>query len=105
MTHSVYVILLEQRIWGNPVFFDENAECDRQKECYYVGMTGLTPEERFAQHRAGIHSGAGWVRRYGLKLVPELYEKLNPMSYEDAVRMEIVLAAELRLRRHGVWQR
>jgi predicted GIY-YIG superfamily endonuclease len=62
---------------------------------YYVGMTGLTPEERFANHRNGIKS-AGVVRRCGERLVPKLYAHLNPMTYEQAAKMEQQLAAELR---------
>jgi predicted GIY-YIG superfamily endonuclease len=67
------------------------------KAGYYVGMTGLAPEERFANHKAGIKS-ASVVRKYGVRLVPLLYEHLNPMSYEDASRMEVQLAEELRAR-------
>lgn len=62
---------------------------------YYVGMTGLTPEERFANHKAGIKA-ASVVRRFGVRLVPVLYEHLNPMPYKEAVLMEGRLAAELR---------
>lgn len=64
---------------------------------YYVGMTGLTPEERFANHKRG-HKSAGIVRRCGERLVPRLYAHLNPMTYEDARRMERVLADSLRKR-------
>ena len=69
---------------------------------YYVGMTGLTPEERFANHKAGIKA-AGVVRRFGERLVPRLYAHLNPMSYDDAVRMEGVLADSLRKRGYQVF--
>ena len=62
---------------------------------YYVGMTGLTPEERFANHKNGIKS-AGVVKRCGERLVPKLYAHLNPMTYEQAAKMEQQLAAELR---------
>ena len=62
---------------------------------YYVGMTGLTPDERFANHKNGIKS-AGVVKRCGERLVPKLYAHLNPMSYEQAAKMEQQLAAELR---------
>jgi predicted GIY-YIG superfamily endonuclease len=62
---------------------------------YYVGMTGLTPEARFANHKAGIKA-AGIVTRCGERLVPRLYAHLNPMSYDDAVKMEQQLAEELR---------
>ena len=60
-------------------------------------MTGLSPEQRLANHKAGIKS-ASVVRRFGERLVPLLYEHLNPMRFEDAVRMEVELAASLRKR-------
>jgi hypothetical protein len=64
---------------------------------YYVGMTGLTPEERFRNHKAGIKA-ARVVRRFGERLVPKLYAHLNPMPYEKAKRMEVALAESLRKR-------
>lgn len=67
------------------------------KAGYYVGMTGLTPEQRFENHKAGLKA-ARIVRKYGVRLVPTLYEHLNPMSFEDAVRMEGELAASLKKR-------
>ena len=82
--HSVYVVYLR------------NPKGDG-KAGYYVGMTGLTPEKRLANHRAGVKS-ASVVRKYGERLVPVLYEHLNPLTYEDAVRLEMELAASLRKR-------
>ena len=82
--HSVYVVFLR------------NPKGDG-KAGYYVGMTGLTPEQRFANHKAGIKS-ASVVRRFGERLVPVLYEHLNPLSYADAVRLEVELAESLRKR-------
>jgi predicted GIY-YIG superfamily endonuclease len=67
------------------------------KAGYYVGMTGLTPEQRFANHKAGRKS-ASVVRKYGIRLVPLLYEHLNPMPYEKAALMEGELAESLRKR-------
>lgn len=63
--------------------------------CVYVGMTGLTPEERFVNHKQGIKAAAV-VRKYGVRLLPELYVHLNPMPYEAAARMEMDLAEDLR---------
>jgi hypothetical protein len=58
-------------------------------------LTGLTPEERFANHKAGTK--AAWVvKRYGLRLLPELFEHLNPMPFEAAAQMEKDLAEDLR---------
>jgi hypothetical protein len=82
--HNVYVVYLR------------NPKGDG-KAGYYVGMTGLTPEERFANHKAGIKA-AGVVKRCGVRLVPRLYAHLNPMPYEKAVRMEAALADSLRKR-------
>ena len=67
------------------------------KAAYYVGMTGLTPEQRFRNHKQGLKS-AGIVRRFGERLVPRLYEHLNPMPYAKALRMEAILADSLRKR-------
>ena len=36
------------------------------------------------------------VKRYGIRLLPELYAHLNPMPFEAAVQMEIDLAEDLR---------
>ena len=72
------------------------------KAAYYVGMTGLTPEQRFENHKQGIKS-AGIVRRFGERLVPRLYAHLNPMSYVRALEMEGLLAESLRKRGYVVY--
>jgi hypothetical protein len=58
-------------------------------------MTGLTPEQRFLNHKNGIKA-TSVVTRYGLRLLPELYEHLNPMPFEAAAHMEHDLAEDLR---------
>jgi hypothetical protein len=58
-------------------------------------MTGLDPVERFANHKAGVKA-ASVVKRYGVHLLPELYERLNPMPFEAAAQMEQDLADDLR---------
>ena len=51
--------------------------------CVYVGMTGLDPDVRFDNHKAGIRSNK-YVTRFGMRLMTELFEHLNPMPYGDA---------------------
>ena len=93
--HNVYVVLLDPAAGRIRSIRAANPRRDLKKPCVYVGMTGLTPEERFANHKAGTK--AVWVvKRYGLRLLPELYEHLNPMPYEAAARMEVDLAEDLR---------
>jgi hypothetical protein len=65
-------------------------------------MTGLTPEQRFENHKRGYKS-AGIVKRFGERLVPKLYAHLNPMTFEEAARMEQQLADELRARGYQVF--
>lgn len=71
-------------------------EGDR-KPGYYVGMTGLTPEQRFENHKKGVKA-AYVVRKYGERPMPKLYAHLNPMPYAKAVEMEVWLADSLRKR-------
>jgi hypothetical protein len=93
--HNVYVVLLDPAVGKLRNVRAANPKRDRTKPCVYVGMTGLTPEERFANHKAGIKA-ASVVKRYGLRLLPELYEHLNPMPFEAAAQMEQDLAEDLR---------
>jgi predicted GIY-YIG superfamily endonuclease len=87
--HAVYVVYLR------------NPRGDG-KAGYYVGMTGLTPEERFQNHKNGVKA-ARVVRKHGVRLVPRLYEHLNPMPYEKAKAMELILAESLRKRGYQVF--
>ena len=82
--HNVYVVYLR------------NPKGDG-KAGYYVGMTGLSPEQRFENHKLGVKS-ARVVRKFGERLVPKLYQHLNPMPYAKAKAMEIMLADSLRKR-------
>lgn len=61
----------------------------------YVGRTGLTPEERFRNHKAGYKASKS-VKKYGVGLLPALYRHLNPLAYEPATRAEVALAEALR---------
>jgi len=92
---NVYVVLLDSAVGKNRKVRAANLKRDPKMPCVYVGMTGLSPEERFANHKAGIKS-AWVVKRYGLRLLPELYRHLNPMPFSAAVQMEIDLAEDLR---------
>jgi hypothetical protein len=65
--HSVYVVYLR----------DPKGD---GRAGYYVGMTGLAPEERFRNHKSGVRA-ARVVKKFGVRLVPKLYAHLNPMPY------------------------
>ena len=101
--HHVYVVELDPAVLNLARFRKANPERDMLKPCVYVGMTGLTPEERFAKHKAGVRANA-YVQRFGLRLLPKLYAYANPMPYEAAREMEVELAIGLREEGYAVWQ-
>ena len=100
---SVYVVELDSAVLEFRKFREANPECPRPKACVYVGRTAHPPDVRFDQHKTGYKSGK-YVKRYGLRLLPGLYEHHNPLYYEDACRVEVQLAEALRNRGYAVWQ-
>ena len=101
--HSVYVIELSRDVLNEPRFRKANARYRLGFPCVYVGMTGLSPDARFDKHKAGIQANR-FVTKYGLHLLPRLYEMYNPMPYDGARDMEVELAISLRDKGYGVWQ-
>lgn len=101
--HNVYVVELDPAVLDVARFRMVNPNRDITKPCVYVGMTGLTPEERFAKHKAGIRANR-YVLRFGLRLLPKLYAYANPMPYEAAREMEVELAIALQEEGYAVWQ-
>lgn len=77
---SVYVVL-----------FDREGELG-----LYVGLTGLTVRERFANHKAG-HKASRVVRDYGVRVLDEVAKHLyGNLSQTAAVKIEKRLAKRLR---------
>ena len=93
--HNVYVVVLDPVVAKIRKILLANPNRNPERPVIYVGLTGLTPEERFANHKQGIKSSS-LVRRFGIRLVPELYAHLNPMPYEAAAQMEKDLTEDLR---------
>ena len=98
-----YVVELADRVWHEPRFRHANPDYRLGKPFVYVGMTGLDPDVRFDRHKAGSKANR-YVRDFGLRLLPQLYEVYNPMPYEGAREMEVELAIGLREAGYGVWQ-
>ena len=51
--HSVYVVELDPAVARLARVRDLNPDRDPSKPCVYVGMTGLSLEERFRNHKTG----------------------------------------------------
>lgn len=101
--YSVYVVELAPGVWESARFRRCNPDYIPGKPLVYIGMTGLDVDQRFDKHKAGIQSSR-YVRDFGLRLLPKLYEMYNPMPYEGARDMEVELGIGLREAGYGVWQ-
>jgi predicted GIY-YIG superfamily endonuclease len=101
--HHVYVIELSKDVLLESRFRKCNPNYIEGKPCVYVGMTGLDPDVRFDKHKAGIQANS-YAQKYGQRLLPDLYEAFNPMTYKDAVDREIEIGIDLRSAGLGVWQ-
>jgi hypothetical protein len=93
--YYVYVVLLAPEAARDAQVLAANPRRNPTMPCVYVGMTGLNPEKRFANHKQGIKA-ARIVQHHGIRLLSELYEWLNPMPFEAAAGMEQDLAEDLR---------
>ena len=93
--HSVYVVQLDPAVAKLKRVRTLNPDRDPDKPCVYVGMTGLTLEKRFQNHKNGTKASS-YVKRFGRSFLPALYAHLNPMPYEQACVMERELAEDLR---------
>ena len=100
----LYVVELEPEALKHKKLRSQSETMASDGRCLYVGMTGLTPEERFRNHKKD-HKSNVLVRRYGKYLRRRLFKKYSPMSYEDALREEVSLAKKLRAKGHAVYQR
>jgi hypothetical protein len=104
--YSIYVIEMNECVWNESSFHNENLKRDLSKPCLYVGMSWHAPEVRFSQHMIGEHAGR-YPFRYneGARLRPDLFQAFNPMHKRLAELMEIERAVQLRNEGFGVWQR
>ncbi len=101
--HIVYIILLDPSVLSDRKFRAANPHYNPRLPCLYVGSTGLTAKERFKNHLNG-HKANKYVRNYGIKLLPKMYEQYPGMTWEDAVKKEQELAEKLRRKGYAVWQ-
>ncbi|MDE2974588.1 MAG: hypothetical protein OXU64_07710 [Gemmatimonadota bacterium] len=107
-TANLYVILLRDEVRRSRKFRKRNPHYRPsrirflRKPCVYVGQTARDPEERFEQHKNGIKASR-IARKYGVCLLPRLYEHLNPVPAADREEQERRLALHLQKRGYGVW--
>ncbi len=101
--YHVYVVELSPEVLRHARFLRANPGYIDGKPCVYVGMTGLDPDVRFDKHKAGIQANR-YVTQFGQRLLPEIYELYNPLTYDEARSLEVELGIDLRESGYGVWQ-
>ena len=61
----------------------------------YIGQSANPPATRLNRHLRGPGPSSD-VRKWGLHLLPKLYEHFNPVSKAESLRLEAILAQEMR---------
>ena len=103
MAYYLYVIELDKKVGKLAKFRKQNLNFILGNRCFYVGQSAKAPMLRFKQHKEGYKSNT-FARRFGLNLVPEFYEKYNPIpTRKDAEELEEYVAHKLRKELYGVW--
>ena len=70
----------------------------------YVGQTAHTPEERFAQHKAGGRLAAAKPFAFGIRLRPDLTRNIGPFRTRlEAEAAEAAVAKALQLQGRRVF--
>ena len=109
MRYYVYVIELDKEFAKTARAKQANPKSRSDKPCIYVGSSSRIPEERFQQHINAVRNTRGplysrTAQRYGIRLLPRLYEKYNPMiTRKEAEKKEKELAEKYRKQGYTVW--
>jgi predicted GIY-YIG superfamily endonuclease len=100
---NIYVIQLDPSVLEKRAFKEKNPNYQSGKDCLYIGTSIYPPEERYAQHKSG-EKASSYVKNYGLRLLPELYQDQPFLTANNYVEEEKAYAEALRRQGHAVWQ-
>jgi hypothetical protein len=101
LRYSVYVVLLDAYVGTLPQMRRRNPKRSPSKPVVYVGLTSLPVNRRFDFRRATPEHE--WrLHKFGVRLMPELYDSLHPMTCKQALETAKKLADDLRAKGFGV---
>jgi len=93
-TYSIYIIELSRACTKHPCALAP----------LYVGQTAHTPEQRFAQHKAGGKLSASKAHKFGVRLRLDLMKGIGPFATRrEAEAAERAVAEALERRGHRVF--
>ena len=95
MKYYIYIIELDKQVGKLVKFRKQSPKFLLGNRCFYVGQSAKKPSIRFRQHKEGYNSNT-YAKRFGMRLVPKLYEKYNPIpNRKDAKELEEYIAKKL----------
>jgi hypothetical protein len=101
LRYRVFVVLLDEYVGTLPQMRLRNPKRHPSKPCVYLGLTPLPVGRRFDFRRATPEHE--WrLHKFGVRLMPELYDSLRPMTCKRALQMARKLADDLRAKGFGV---
>jgi hypothetical protein len=91
LRYSVYVVLLHDYVGTLPQMRRRNPKRNLFKPFVYVGLTPLRVHRRF-DFRKGTPEHEWRVHKFGVRLMPELYDSSHPMTCKQALQTAKELA-------------
>lgn len=89
-------------------FIRKNKHARKKAGAFYVGATGIDPEERWLQHKGKLTNGRDTssflVREFGIRISPIwMSSRLVGYSSEDALHLERLVAKHLKRKGYAVY--
>ena len=100
----LYAIELKPEVLLDPAFVAKNPGWIPGMPLLYIGMTSLTPSERFRQHKDGTKNVSRIPHQFGVKLRMDLVPANKPVRRTTALNQEKRLARLRRSQGYAVWQ-
>lgn len=100
----LYAIELKSEVLLDPAFAAKNPGWIHGMPLIYIGMTSLTPSERFRQHKDGSKNVSRIPHQFGVKLRMDLVPASKPVRRTIALQREKHLAKLRRSQGYAVWQ-
>lgn len=102
-TCVVYAVELDPSVVKEPEFLKKNPRWNPDKPAFYVGMTSLSPQERFEQHHSGSKNPSRIAHEYGLSLRMDVVTDKRVTRRKWAMEGERRLVRNLRAQGFGAW--
>ena len=99
----IYAIQLDASAIHDPAFAAKNPGWIPGMELFYIGLTSLTPRERFGQHLLGTKNVSRIAHRYGRNLRMDVVTDSKACRRTFAAKKEARLVRDLRAKGFGAW--